>query len=248
MKSEVCKGMLNLLQNWCPLVLHCGFLVRQCNWSGRQPETAIDPRNVLRLVFVLLIELGRAAADPGLYVRTIDVALLHWQTFNSDLPGLCSREEFREVMLSPLESMKDRHTWAVTPSDVEDLFAQTCPARINRRLLVSSLSSDIETEIRLRLHSYVIDDCLRIRYCPWQSGTSTMEKHWEADPDSPSDPYSEPDVDTHRTVLTDVLRTFLRQPRNFSPAIIPLMDNKVPPRSDAQRTNILDRIWAFTDA
>ena len=29
---------------------------------------------------------------------------------------------------------------------------------------------------------------------------------------------------------------------------IRLMDNKVPLRSDAQRTNILDTIWAFTDA
>ena len=75
-----------------------------------------------------------------------------------------------------------------------------------------------------------------------------MERHWEAESDFPSDPYSEPDVDTYRTVLADVLRTFLRQPWNFSPAIIRLMDNKVPLRSDAQRTNILDTIWAFTDA
>ena len=75
-----------------------------------------------------------------------------------------------------------------------------------------------------------------------------MERHWEAESDFPSDPYSEPDVDTYRTVLADVLRTFLRQPRNFSPAIIRLMDNKVPLRSDAQRTNILDTVWAFTDA
>ena len=27
LKSEVCKAMLNLLQNWCPLVLYCGFPV-----------------------------------------------------------------------------------------------------------------------------------------------------------------------------------------------------------------------------
>ena len=75
-----------------------------------------------------------------------------------------------------------------------------------------------------------------------------MERHWEADPDFPSDPYGEPDVDTYRTLLTDVLRTFVRQPRNFSPAVLRLMDNKVPLRSEAQRTNILDTIWAFTDA
>ena len=75
-----------------------------------------------------------------------------------------------------------------------------------------------------------------------------METHWEADPDFPSDRYSEPDVDTYRTVLPDVLRTFLRQPRNFSPSVIRLLDNKVPLRPDAQRTNILDTIWAFTDA
>ena len=75
-----------------------------------------------------------------------------------------------------------------------------------------------------------------------------MERHLEAEPDFLSDPYSEPDVDTYRTVLTDVLRTFLRQPRNFSCAVIRLMDYKVPLWSDAQRTNIPDTIWAFTNA
>ena len=130
LKSEVHKAMVNLLQNWCPLVLYCGFLVRQCNWSGRQPGTAIDAQNVLRLVFVLLIELWRAAADPVVYVRTIGVALLHWETFNSGLRGLYYGEEFGEVMLSRLGSMKDRHTWAVTYSDVEDLFVQICPAQL----------------------------------------------------------------------------------------------------------------------
>ena len=233
-------------------------MVSACPLPCISPETMqlvwAAPRNrpqhpkCLRLVFVLLIELGRAAADPVVYVRTIGVALLHWQTFHSSLPGLCYGAEFGDVMLRPLGAMKDRHTRALTPSDVEDLFVQICCARINRRLLVSGLSSDIETEIRQRLHSYVIHDRLRIRYCPWQSGTPTMERHWEADPGFPSDPYSEPDVDTYRTVLTHVLRALLRQPRNFSPAVIPLIDNKVPLRSDAQRTNILDTIWAFTDA
>ena len=74
-----------------------------------------------------------------------------------------------------------------------------------------------------------------------------MERHWEAEPDFPSDPYSEQDVDTYRTVLTDVLRTFLRQLRNFSPAVLQLMDNKFALQSDAQRTIILDTIWALTD-
>ena len=50
--------MVNVLQNWCPLVLYCGFFVRQCNWSGQHPGTAIDAQNVSQLVFVLLIELG----------------------------------------------------------------------------------------------------------------------------------------------------------------------------------------------
>ena len=164
LKSEVRKAMVNLLQNSCPLPLYRGFLVRQCNWSGRQPGTAIDAQNVLRLVFVLLMELGRAAADPVVYVRTICVALMHWQTFNSGLPGLCYGEEFGEVMLSRLGSMKDGHIWAVTPSDVEDLFVLICPVRINRRLLVSGLSSDIETEIGQRLHSYVSVLSLAVGY------------------------------------------------------------------------------------
>ena len=130
-----------------------------------------------KLVFVLLTELGKAAADPLVYVRTVRVALLHWQAFKSGMPGLCHGEEFGEIMLSPLGSIKILHTWAVTPSNLGDLFVQISPTRMNRRLLVGGLSSDIETEIQQRLHSYVTDDRLRIRYCPWQLITSTMDKH-----------------------------------------------------------------------
>ena len=100
LKSEVCKAIVNFQQNWCPLVLCRGFLVRQCNWSGRHQGSAINARNVLRLLFALLTGLGRAAADPVVFMRTIGVALLHWQAFNSGLPGLCYGEEFGQVMLS----------------------------------------------------------------------------------------------------------------------------------------------------
>ena len=67
-------------------------------------------------------------------------------------------------------------------------------------------------------------------------------------PDFLSEPYSEPDLDTYSTFLTDVLRTFLLRPQTFSPAVLQLMHNKVTLRSDAQRTDILGSIWAFTDA
>ena len=76
----------------------------------------------------------------------------------------------------------------------------------------------------------------------------TMETHWEAEPAFPSAPDSKLDVNTYGTVLTDVLRTFLRQPRNLSPAVLRLMDNKVPLRPDAQLTNILDTVCGFVDA
>ena len=85
---------------------------------------------MLRLVFVLLRELGRAAADPFVYVRTILVALFHWQAFNRGLPRLWYGVEFGEVMLSRLGSMKNQHTLAVTPNDVEDVFLQFCASRI----------------------------------------------------------------------------------------------------------------------
>ena len=79
-------------------------------------------------MFVILTEICGAAADPFLYVRTIGVALMHWQAFNSALPKLCCGEAFGEVMLNQLGSTKDRHTWAITASDAEDLFVQICPA------------------------------------------------------------------------------------------------------------------------
>ena len=126
----VCKAPVNLLPNWCPLVLYCEFLVQQCNSSGRHQGSAIYAQNVLRLVFVLLTELGRTAANPVVYARTISVALLHWPAFNSGLPGLCYGEEFAARMLCRLVSMKDRHNLAVTPSNVEDLFVQMCRAEL----------------------------------------------------------------------------------------------------------------------
>ena len=100
LKSVLCKAMVSLLHNWCRLLLYCGFLVRQCNWSGRPPGSAIDVHHVLQLVFVLLTELGMAAPYPLVYVRTIGVALMHWQAFNSALPGFCYGEEFGEFLLS----------------------------------------------------------------------------------------------------------------------------------------------------
>ena len=69
-----------------------------------------------------------------------------------------------------------------------------------------------------------------------------------AGPDFPSEPCAEQHVDTYGSLVTDVLRTFLRQPWNFSPAVLGFMDNKVSLRSDAQRTNNFDTIWAFTDS
>ena len=86
-------------------------------------------------MFLLLTELDGAAADPLVYMRTIGVALMYWQAFNSALPGLCYGEAFGEDMLSRMGSMKERRTWAITLSDVEDLLVQICPARFNRRLL-----------------------------------------------------------------------------------------------------------------
>ena len=58
--------------------------MRQCNFSRWHPGTAIDAQNVLGLVFVLLIELGEGAAEPVVYVRTIEA--VPW--------GLAEREPF----------------------------------------------------------------------------------------------------------------------------------------------------------
>ena len=90
-----------------------------------------------------------------MYVRTIGVALMRWQAFDGALSRLWYGEQFGEVMLSRLGSKKYRDTWAVTLSNVGESFVQICPARINRHLLLRGFLSDIETEMRQRLHSYV---------------------------------------------------------------------------------------------
>ena len=51
LKSVVCNTIVNLLENWCALVLYCGFLVRQCNWPRRQPGPTIDAHHVLQPLY-----------------------------------------------------------------------------------------------------------------------------------------------------------------------------------------------------
>ena len=81
----------------CPLLLISPETV-QLVWTA--PRSRHRRLNLLQLVFVLLRELGRAAADPLVYVRAIGVALFQWQAFNSGLPGLWYGEESGEVMPS----------------------------------------------------------------------------------------------------------------------------------------------------
>ena len=194
-------------------------------------------------MFVLLTVLE--PEDPLVYVRTIGLALLHWQNFNTALPGLCYGEEFGEVMLSRLGYMKRKHTWAVAITDVEDLFVQISPAAINRRLLVSGVSSAIEAEVRQRLQAYLHDERVLIRYCPWTAVSSKTEQHWIRDPVFPPEPYDEPDTDEYKNLLRGILQSFLHQQKNFVPAVLRLMDNTVPLRSDADKTTNEDTIWTF---
>ena len=57
LNSVVCKAMVKLLQNWCPLVLHCVFLVRH-------PGSAIDAQNIVQLV------LAHANCTPFFHLST----------------------------------------------------------------------------------------------------------------------------------------------------------------------------------
>ena len=114
------------------------------------------------------------------------------------------------MMLSRLSFLKRKHTWAVDQSDVEDLFVQLNHAGINRHLRISVVSEDIKAVIRQRVTQYVNDERLRLRYRPWQNGSSTTQRHWDVHPQLPPKPYAEPDAELYKSVLTNVLRSFLR--------------------------------------
>ena len=103
---NILSGIRSLLLFYAPLLLHLGYIVRQCTWCGR-PDGSVrgdTARSLLEYCLLIQTHVLQDWQCSTNYVRTISLALLSWQPWMSRLPGCAFVEESCEGMNSRLAS------------------------------------------------------------------------------------------------------------------------------------------------
>ena len=121
LRYAVGKAMHVLLTQYCPMLLHLGHLVRQCNRAGDNANTGVLASEGLQ---ILMCPLDRLNMGDTLleYNRTVANALLCHTAWHSAMPGQSFAEKFCENQLSSLVTRKGGNRGAVTIDDVENLY------------------------------------------------------------------------------------------------------------------------------
>ena len=98
---SLAEGLLRLLDEYIPALLHIGILVRDLYWEHTEPNTGHHAKEVMLRCLCLLHALE---PSPGTeYVRSLSNALLLWSDeLHSALPGRAFVEECLEASLAVL--------------------------------------------------------------------------------------------------------------------------------------------------
>ena len=94
-------GLQAIHQFWLPAAFRMGYLVIEASWNGRTAGGGKQVFPMLGQKLQLLVQLlGVGSVSRDSYVRTISCALLTWQPWFDELPGVSFVEESCEAMLS----------------------------------------------------------------------------------------------------------------------------------------------------
>jgi hypothetical protein len=118
----VLGSLKTLLSEYVPACFYLGFLVRQCNWASMTVGTGVNAYKALQTAMWILVGLTHPNEDKIMYVRTIAVALLAWQPWYDDLPGMTFSEEFCEAMLGILSTRALKNPNQTSLYDTGNLF------------------------------------------------------------------------------------------------------------------------------
>ena len=161
-RAAVANAVLCLLSERCPLLLHLGPLVPECNWAGGNDGTGSRAQEVLQLSLCLLERWRLGPCDTLLkYERTIMCTLLYSSKWHQDLPSQANSEEFGEGMLSKLVRDKAKNTGSVTVEN-HYLLLQVGPG--GKGVGVQNIRMNLVHKMRQRLTRFLAADQICMAY------------------------------------------------------------------------------------
>ena len=178
LRYAVCKTMQVPLTKYCPILLHLGHLVRQCNWAGETANTAVFASEGLQIVLCLLDRLNMG--DTLLkYEHTVATALLCHTAWHTAMPGQAFAEEFRESLLSSLVTKKGQNRGAVTIEDVDDLYNLITIRKEGHGVNVCKIPNSFVNSVRQRPTAYLNAERVYVPWVRWCAElTCAIQAHW----------------------------------------------------------------------
>ena len=174
------NAVLHLLSEWCPLLLYLGYLVRECNWSGKNNGRGSRPHEVLQLSLCVLRRLRRGPCYTVLkYERTILCTLLYNSKWHQDLPGQAHSEECGQGMLSKLVRDKAKSTSSATVEEVQNHYLLLKVGSGGKHVGVQNVPQKLVHRMRQRMTRFLATDQICMAYVQWESDrVSTFANSW----------------------------------------------------------------------
>ena len=120
--KHVAEEFVALIDEWAPLCLVLGVMVRNCNWGNRTMGSGERAREVVLTALLALLYLTEGAEHRAQYVRQMCIVLVTWSRWHDYVPGCLYTKKANEGSLSPLGALCRSHRRLRTLADVMDLF------------------------------------------------------------------------------------------------------------------------------
>ena len=82
-----------MISEYVPAIFQIGCLVRNCHWDGTDATTAHNAKAVFHRCMVLMLRMSDGHEHQVDYIRTINMAMLHWTEWHDASAGELHSEE-----------------------------------------------------------------------------------------------------------------------------------------------------------
>ena len=213
--KHVAEEFVALIDEWAPLCLVLGVMVRDCNWGNRTTGSGERAREVVLTALLALLYLTEGAEHRAQYVRQMCIVLVTWSRWHDYASGFLYTEEANEASLSPLGALCRSHRRLRTLADVMDLFLMVPlpPAGPHDRPSHPP-TPQLQQTVRDNLSLLVRDGLPAVTYAPWlaECGSESQER-WPDDWWTPRSLRDRPSRDHLVDLMTYAVHTLFRVPQ-----------------------------------
>ena len=202
-----------LLTQYCPMLLHLGHLLRQCNWAGGTANTVVFASEGLQIVMCLLdrLNMGNTLLN---YERTVVTALLCHTALHTAMPEQVFAKDLCESLLSSLVTPEGHNRGAVKNEDIDDLYHLITIRKEGHRVNVCKIPNSFVNFVRQGLTADLNAECVYVpgvRLCA--EPTCTIQAHWprRGVPNFPPSVLSAKGSNHYKQVLVSVLLVLTQQ-------------------------------------